>query len=166
MSFDYAAVGGHLIALLQHHPIASHQLIGGDLLQPAIAPHPGLGGQVACQGLQRALSLVLLPKRKQGIDPDHRPDRPAQLGGTGDEGQATGHPQQQGHEVKKLVGEAQQQRPPPHRRQLISPVTLQPIQGFRTAQSVVITAQGLESLSYRQRPNWLNSGEQHRQPGG
>jgi hypothetical protein len=110
MGLHHPTVGRHLVALLQRHPIAADQLVGRELLQAAVAPYPHHRRQVLGQGLKGALSLEVLPEGEQGIDQNHRPDRPAQLGGPGDEGQGARHPQQQGHEVEQLVGEAQQQR--------------------------------------------------------
>jgi len=47
MRHHHAAVGRNLIAFLKHHPVAADQLIGGELLQPPVAPDPHHRRQVA-----------------------------------------------------------------------------------------------------------------------
>jgi hypothetical protein len=113
MGGEQTAVGRHLIALLQQHPIATHQLLRVELQKLAIAPHLHLLRQALGQGLQRALRLEFLPERKQAVDHNHSPDRPSQLGSPRHERQASRHPQQQRHEMEQLIGEPQPPRPLP-----------------------------------------------------
>ncbi len=162
MGLHHPAVGRHLVALLQGHPIAAHQCVGVDFLQPAVAPYPHQRRQVARQGLQGALGLELLPEGKHPVDQDHRPDRPAQLGGAGDEGQGARHPQQQRHEVEELVGEAQQQGPALERRQPVGPEALQAAVGLIGAEPLRPALQRRVHVGQWQRPDRLGGSEQHR----
>ena len=162
MGLGEPAIGRDPIPLFQLHPIAGHQLLHRQPPQLPIAPHLHLTRQGAHQGSEGAFRLEFLPEREQTIDQHHRPDRPAQLGGTGQEGQPAGDPQQQGHEMPHLIEQSQQQRPPPSLRQLVRPVAGQAPFGLRLRQAQGGGLQGDQHLLRRQRPDRLGGGELQR----
>ena len=141
-----AAIGRHLIPLLQGDPIPRHQLGRVPFLQLAVAPHPHLLGQGPPQGLQAALRLVLLPEGEQPVDQHHRPDRPAEGRRARGKGQGTGHPEQQGHPMQQLIPQPQDQRTPGGRRQRVGP---EPGQAFACLRGAEPLGRGLQGSMKR-----------------
>ena len=158
---DQAGIGRHLIPLLQQDPITGHQQLSGELDGQAIAPEPHLARQGALEGLEGALGLVVLPEGKQAVDQHHRPDGPAELGGTRRKCQGAGHPEQQGHEVHQLVNEAQQQGTAAQAGQAVGAEPLEAPLGLPLAQAL---GRGLQRRRHRgggKAPDRLAGREQH-----
>ena len=161
MGFDQAAVGWDLVPFLQQQPIPWHHLIRCSDYQGVIAPHPHLSGEGAAQGVKGAFGLVLLPEGKEAVDQHHGPDRQRQLGGAGSQGQGSRNPQQQGHHVKQLVAEAQQQRPSFEAGQTVGSKTCQAFTGDVLTEPRGCALQGMDHLSSRQRPDRMGGREVH-----
>ena len=102
-------IGGDLFAFLQHEHIAGYEFAAGDLLLLAVANHPGFGGQHAAQGLNGPPARYSWKKAKMAlmrITPRMAQPRvamPSRREGVGKKGEAGGHPQQQGEEMRELA---------------------------------------------------------------
>lgn len=141
--FDHAAIGGHVVALLQQDEIPRHQSRRFDLLHTAVPHHLDLARQQLEQSRQGTFGAVLLPERKQSVDQDHAKDGIAQHGHPlprcapfGDKGQRGGEPQDQGEEVGKPLEELEPEGLKPQRFDLVGAKLQQTAGGFLPGEPV------------------------------
>jgi hypothetical protein len=69
-----AQVGGHLVACLQQHDVAGHQLLGGHSAPLPVAQHQRPGREHVADGVQGLLGLALLDEADDGVDEHHAED--------------------------------------------------------------------------------------------
>ena len=69
-----AAVGRDPVAGLEQHDVAGHELVGGDLDDPVVAPHPDPAHQHLLQGVEGVGGLGLLDVAEHGVDQQHHAD--------------------------------------------------------------------------------------------
>ena len=108
-TLEQPCIGGDAVALREQQHVAGDERARIDRRSLPVSEHQRLLRQKAAQRLDRALGLALLREREDGVEDDHRQDRDAEHGRTGDEGEAGREPEQK----RQRMGELLRQLPRP-----------------------------------------------------
>ena len=129
------AVSGDPVSGTEDQSVAHHHVGGVHLLLPPVAQHGDERRQQGGEPLGRPVGTALLDEREHGVEHDDGDDRHAQLRDPGHRGQHRRDPEHDREEVRELVEEAADGRPPPRPRQEVRAIDAQALCRLRRRQS-------------------------------